>query len=337
MDKTEKIVEILNLFLAHEQKSKNKVAPFKVRAYENALNAIANYGKPIMTFDDVKEIQGIGDKIRKKLYEIVETGDLEEAKELKRFEKVRDELLQVYGIGPAKADDLIDNYGVKTFDDLTALVYHDRSILTEAQLLGFIYYEDLKKRIPREEITFFENKIKKFFKENAPEFSLTVVGSYRRGLKTSGDIDILVTYDDTLLSKAEARNRFAILVEELIKFEFIVGVLAKGRTKLLAIAQLPPDGQENPTARRLDVLLSSPDEFACSLLYFTGSKEFNQQFRGVALMRGYTLNEYRLKKVNEKLPIPDPPIFRSEREVFDFLGIKWQEPSERVGPVELLY
>ena len=54
-------------------------------------------------------------------------------------------------------------------------------------------------------------------------------------------------------------------------------------------------------------------------------------------MRGYTLNEYRLKKVNEKLPSPDPPIFRSEREVFEFLGIKWQEPSERVGPVELLF
>ena len=52
-------------------------------------------------------------------------------------------------------------------------------------------------------------------------------------------------------------------------------------------------------------------------------------------MKGYTLNEYRLKKVKESLPIPEVPEFKTERDVFDFLGIKYQSPEERVGPIEV--
>jgi DNA polymerase (family 10) len=84
----------------------------------------------------------------------------------------------------------------------------------------------------------------------------------------------------------------------------------------------------------MDILLTMPEEIACALLYFTGSKEFNEQFRKASLVKGYTLNEHRLKKVNDSLPIPDVPIFYDEKDVFNFLGIKYQSPEERIGPIE---
>lgn len=345
MDRRVKILEIMELFLVNEERSKDKVAPFKVRAYKNAVQAVLDYNKPITSVEDVDALQGIGKKIRDKMYEIVETGDLEEAKELKNFEMVRKELLDIYGVGPAKADDLIENYGVRSLQDLIALVYNDRSILTSAQLLGLIYYDDLKQRIPREEISHYEDILKDKFKvdistepqgamHRSQGFDITIVGSYRRGLSTSGDIDVLVTWRN--MDEKTAKEKFSDVIDTLIEDEFMVGVLAKGKTKLLSIVKAGDDGLEQSyIARRMDILLTSPEEMPCALLYFTGSKEFNVSFRNYALMKGYTLNEYRLKKVKESLPIPDVPEFKTERDVFDFLGIKYQSPEERVGPIEV--
>jgi DNA polymerase/3'-5' exonuclease PolX len=353
MDRRAKIIEIMELFLVNEERSKDKAAPFKVRAYKNAIQAVIDYNKPIVSEADVDALQGIGKKIRDKMYEIVETGDLEEAKELKSFEMVRKELLDIYGVGPAKADDLIDNYGVRSIQDLIALVYNDRSILTAAQTLGLIYYDDLKQRIPREEIQEYERILRTAFRADLSTpaklradstsrgFDITIVGSYRRGLPTSGDIDVLVSWSNGMSDK-EARTRFSEIIDTLIENEFMVGVLAKGKTKLLSIvkAQKGPgtdsnNSNSNYIARRMDILLTAPEEIACALLYFTGSKEFNVSFRNYALFKGYTLNEYRLKKIKESLPIPEVPEFHTEKDVFDFLGIKYQSPEERVGPIEV--
>jgi len=326
-DRREQILQIMNLFLVREQRSKEKVAKFKAKAYVNAINAINEYGKPITTIEDVNQLQGIGDKIRRKMYEIVETGDLEEAKGLVAVEEVRSELLDIYGIGPVKADELIKVYGIRSLDDLVKLVYLNREILTDAQTLGLIYYEDFKKRIPREEIVEFEKILKRFYRKTLPGFELTIVGSYRRGLASSGDIDVLMTYSG--MSHDEAMMRFEESLVELNKLDIIIGTLAQGKTKFLGIAQV------HTTARRLDILLTPPEELACAMLYFTGSKEFNVNFRKVAIMRGYTLNEKTMEKLVSTLPIPDPPEFKTEKDVFDFLGIKYQSPEERVGPIEL--
>jgi DNA polymerase/3'-5' exonuclease PolX len=331
IDRRERIIEIMKLFLADEQRSKDKVAPFKVKAYENAINAVLSYDKPITSFEDVDKLEKIGKKIRLKMYEIVLTGDLEEAKSLKTLTKIREELMSIYGVGSVKADDLIENYAVEDITDLVRLLQENSEILTTAQTLGLIYREDLLQRIPRQEITEIERILKDFFNKNAPEFRLVITGSYRRGLSNSGDIDVLITYTSNITYK-EAKLKFEQTIDKLVELGYIVGVLAKGQTKLLSIIQLPG----YTTARRMDMLLTMPEEIACALLYFTGSKEFNEQFRKAALMKGYTLNEHRLKKVNDSLPIPDVPVFYEEKDVFDFLGIVYQSPEERTGAIEFI-
>ena len=105
----------------------------------------------------------------------------------------------------------------------------------------------------------------------------------------------------------------------------MVEILSRGKSKCLAICKLP-----NGTARRVDFLYSSPEEFAFAILYFTGSKLFNTVQRQTALNLGYTLNEHgicymvngkRGKKVNQSFP--------TEKSIFDFLHMEYIEPCDR--------
>jgi DNA polymerase beta len=337
-DKRFQIAEIFELLLTEVQKNKDETTLFKIRAYENAFKVMEEYG-PIYTVEDINALNGIGKKLRAKMIEIVETGNLQEAQHLRKAEKIRNDLLNIYGIGPSKADDLIEKYNIQSLEDLIRLLQKDRSILTAAQTLGLIYYEDLQQRIPREEMVVYDTLLYKFFEKYAPEFSMTTVGSYRRGGTSSGDIDILLTYKN--LTFKEASDKFQSLIQQLTESEYIVGSLAQGKNKFLGIIQLPPLLQDNSSgvsffAHRIDILLTPPEQIACALLYFTGSKEFNIEFRKYAIHRGYTLSEKGMKKLNKELPIPDPPSFQTEKDVFDFLGIIYQEPSERKGPIQII-
>lgn len=330
MDYTERILYYMNLFLVAEQRSSDKVAPFKVRAYENAIEAVKNFDKPIETEGNVKEITGIGDKVRRKMIEIVHTGNLKEAEGLEDVEEVYNELQGVFGIGPKYAYDLIYTHKVKSVEDVQQMALDNPDMFTKGQLMGLAFYSDFKQRIPRKEMVEHESFLREFFLELVPEFSITVVGSYRRGETSSGDVDILLTYNG--LTNNQANAKFEYCINKLLEYDYIIGSLAKGNTKFLGICKL----KEKLPARRIDILLTRPDEFACALLYFTGSKNFNVNFRKVAILKGYTLNEHRLKKTDEKSDSPSVPSFKTEKDVFKFLGIVYQEPHERAGPVQMV-
>jgi len=60
-------------------------------------------------------------------------------------------------------------------------------------------------------------------------------------------------------------------------------------------------------------------------LYFTGSEEFNKNMRAIALKKGYTLNEYSLKKLGTKTPLK----VTCEKDVFDYLDMEFKNPEER--------
>ena len=67
------------------------------------------------------------------------------------------------------------------------------------------------------------------------------------------------------------------------------------------------------------------DEYYCGLLYFTGSEEFNKNMRALALKKGFTLNEYCLKKAGATEPLK----VTCEKDVFDYLGMEFKRPEER--------
>ena len=287
--------------------------PFRARAYQKAQETIMAYPSDILSPNDLKGQPGIGSTIMEKLEEYVKTGTL---KVLER-EKVNpvNILTDVYGIGPKKAKELVDK-GITTIEQLR----ENQQLLNDVQKVGLKYYEDVMKRIPRSEIQQYESIFESEFKKVAtPGSRFEIVGSYRRGAQNSGDIDVIIT--------SENAKVFINFIDELIKKNIILEILSRGPTKCLVMAKIP----SSDSARRVDFLYTSLEEFPFAILYFTGSKMFNTVMRNRALQMGLTMNEHGLytledKKKGEKVG----STFKDEKDIFDYLHMEYKTPVERI-------
>ena len=286
--------------------------PFRARAYQKAQETIMAFPSDILSTDQLKGQPGIGATIMEKLNEYVETGTL---KVIER-EKVNpvNILADVYGIGPKKAKELVDN-GITSIEQLRA----NQNLLNDIQKVGLQYYEDILARIPRAEVEQYESIVAAEFKKFATQKSrFEIVGSYRRGAQSSGDIDMIITSDSAKV--------FVNLIDSLIKKGIILEVLSRGPTKCLVIARIPG----STVSRRVDFLYTSLEEFPFAILYFTGSKIFNTVMRHQALQMGLTMNEHGLYKMdNKKKGDKVSHIFKEEKDIFDYLNMEYKAPNER--------
>jgi NAD-dependent DNA ligase len=286
--------------------------PFRARAYQKAQETIMACTNDIVTPDQLTGKPAIGPTIMAKLNEYVNTGTLN-ILEREKLNPVNI-LADIYGIGPKKAKDLVDN-GINTILQLR----NNQHLLNEVQKVGLKYYEDVLKRIPRSEIKQYEQIFENNFKKiSTPNSRFEIVGSYRRGAESSGDIDLIITSDSPKI--------FVNFIDELMKENIILEILSRGPTKCLVMAKIPSSN----TVRRVDFLYTSLEEFPFAILYFTGSKIFNTVMRHIALENKYTMNEHGLyhfenKNKGDKIK----HVFKNERDIFDFLGLVYKEPYER--------
>jgi NAD-dependent DNA ligase/DNA polymerase/3'-5' exonuclease PolX len=286
--------------------------PFRARAYQKAQETIMAFPNDIVSPDQLNGKPAIGPTIMAKLNEYVNTGTLT-ILEREKLNPVNI-LADVYGIGPKKAKDLVDN-GINTIVQLR----NNQDLLNKVQKIGLKYYEDVLKRIPRSEIKQYEQIFENSFKKIAtPNSRFEIVGSYRRGAESSGDIDLIITSDSPKV--------FVTFIDELMKEKIILEILSRGPTKCLVMAKIPSSN----TVRRVDFLYTSLEEFPFAILYFTGSKIFNTVMRHIALENKYTMNEhglYHFENKNKGNKITH--VFKNERDIFDFLGLVYKEPYER--------
>jgi NAD-dependent DNA ligase len=285
---------------------------FRARAYQKAQETIMAYPGDIMSPNDLKGKPGIGPTIMEKLNEYVETGTL---KVLEREKNNPVNILaEVYGIGPKKAKELVDN-GITSIAQLR----ENQQMLNDIQKVGLRYYEDVLKRIPRSEIEDYKKIFESDFKKVATSDSkFEIVGSYRRGAQNSGDIDMIITSDSPKV--------FINFIDELIKKKLILEVLSRGPTKCLVMAKIP----SSDSVRRVDFLYTGLEEFPFAILYFTGSKIFNTVMRHIALEKGYTMNEHGINKMDgKKKGDKVAHRFKTEEDIFDFLGLEYKAPTER--------
>ena len=323
----EKIIDAFITLRQRDATEKKQHWQFKVRAYTKVIEQLQASEKPITKLEDIDDIDGVGDKMRRKVQEILETGELAAAEQAKESMDLGplDTLKGVHGIGDAKAKSLVAA-GIKTIAQLREESTKAPKLLNKTQKLGLEYYDDIQKRIPRAELV----KHEALLLGDLPEgMTGTIVGSYRRGAETSGDIDMLITMD---VSQEAQTKAFHAYVKALRDRGYMIEELSKGDQKNLSIVRLAP---ELP-ARRLDLLIIPVEQLAYALLYFTGSQAFNVAFRHQALKQGYTLNEHEMK-LTGKVEAKAVPLLKTEEEVFAFLGMKYKEPKDRVaGAVELL-
>ena len=288
--------------------------PFRARAYQKAQETIMTYPTDIINPDQLKGLPHIGPTIMEKLKEYTVTGTL------KILEREKNNpvniLADVYGIGPKKAKDLVAD-GITSISQLR----ENQNKLNDVQKVGLKYYEDILERIPRSEIDQYAEIFESTFKQasQGSDGRFEIVGSYRRGAKASGDIDVIIT--------AENSDVYVQFINLLIKQHIIVEVLSRGSTKCLVITKIPSSN----TYRRVDFLYSTPQEYPFSVLYFTGSKIFNTVMRSYALKMGLTMNEHGLYKMQDKKKGDKVShVFNIEKDIFDFLNLIYKAPNERV-------
>ena len=322
MDYRAKLIEELEVMMRHAQKEKET---FKVRAYSKVIGQLKSLTHPVRSMADVAGVEGIGAGIKKKIEEILATGELAAAEELKlsSTENFSDSLMKIYGVGPAKAKAVIAEHpNVRTIADLRAAVLKDKKLLNEKQKIGLRYYEDLLERIPREEMYEHERIVINSFSKVNSKFIVSIVGSFRRNAATSGDIDALVTLPESMTDQAE--NLFKEAIKSMTDAGYITHTLALGAKKCMGISRVDARGR----ARRLDLLLTTPAEYPYAILYFTGSDKFNIRFRREVIKQGFSLNEHGLKLLKETKDKVIPTL-KTERDIFDYFKITYVTPAER--------
>jgi DNA polymerase/3'-5' exonuclease PolX len=293
---------------------------FKVRSYTAAIKALQSLPHPVTAVTDLPPPvagDGLGAKIRDKIATILATGSLPITADARARATALSAFQQIYGVGPKKAEQLVAA-GYTTIDQLRAAVTADPTLLNRNQQIGIRYYDPLLTRIPRSEMDAHSALL---LAHKPASMEGVIVGSYRRGRPDSGDIDMLLRVSSPT---DDAPTALAAYVTVLRAAGYIREVLAQGDHKCLAIAALP-----GGTARRLDLLVTPPDEFPFAVFYFTGSDTFNVAVRAHALSRGFTLNEHALTTVRSGRPVTG---IKTEIGIFTALRIMWREPHERTGP-----
>ena len=339
-------IEILKQLEYYNRKYEKQ--QFKAKIYRESIEQIKNLNKELESSNDIKNLPGIGKAVIEKLDEFIKDGKVNNLEKLKEKygteeyekEKIRQEkkevFLKIHGIGDAAAEKILE-MGITTIEELKKRKDEEipgkgkkkLKLLNETQQKGLEYYEDILKRIPRQEVDKYKLEINKLFLEllknnnsNEEDNKLEIVGSYRRGKTDSGDIDIIIT------SKIDDNTIFNNLLDKLKEKGLIKVFLSRGEKKSMVIGKL----NEESTARRLDFLYTSPDEYAFAILYFTGSKDFNTAMRQHALKNELTLNEHGFHKMKNKIKGDKitSTKFDTEKDIFDYLNLEFKEPQERI-------
>lgn len=259
---------------------------YRSQAYLRAIISLKNKSK-----------KGIGTSIAEKISEFTKTGKISKLEELRKDPKIKDylELRKVYGIN----DKTIKKYDLKSISDLKSKIKSGIIKLNSNQKLGIQFYKELNTPIPRSRILSIYKKIKKIF----PKEHLDLVGSYRRGKRSSKDVDILIIL----------KHKPEYYIQKIKDSIPIQGIFSEGKSKFSFIY----------LNSHIDVMFCKPEEYPAALLAYTGSATFNRMLRFRAIELGYKLNEKGLFKNDQKEKI------KSEKDIFKKLKLEYIKPSLR--------
>ena len=316
---------------------------FKNISFVKVRKVIEAYPDPINQGSDLAEIKGIGPKIVARIDEILQTNTLEELDDTTpNTENLQEDLIRITGVGPSKAESLLQKditleklqAELSKYPDLSN--FPETSILQELthhQLIGLKYLEDIESRIPRAEIEKIEKKLQKHILELDPKLEIIICGSYRREKETSGDIDMLILHPElkTFTDIDNSDMSLKIIVKKLTQKKLLVDHLTEdGNTKYMGLCKLVKKSK----ARRIDIRLIPYESKGAAMLYFTGSGEFNKNMRTEALAKNLTINEYGIYKVKKakgkKIEKGELIPTESEQDIFKLVNMEYVEPRNRI-------
>jgi len=296
---------------------------FKTRAYRMAAQTIETMEEDIETVTNEKRLEsipGIGKALAKKITEIVKTGKSEYFERLKKeIPEGLLKLLDIPGLGPKKVASLYKNLGITTMTELQKACVAGKlraldgfGEITERNILrGIQLLEKTSGRVLLHIAYIDGSNYVDYLKKCKKIDKISIAGSLRRMKETIGDLDILASseYPDEVM-------------EYFVKYRDVQNVLMKGSTKTSVLLH---------DALQVDLRVVKKESYGAALQYFTGSKEHNVAMRGLAIKKGYKLNEYGLfDKKTEKYITG-----KNEEDIYKKLGLSYIEPELRENRGEL--
>jgi DNA polymerase/3'-5' exonuclease PolX len=320
-----KIVEMLEAFLKYYTVSGHPQGRFKVRAFQNGIAAVKRLDTVPAEKKELVAISGIGKGIADRIIELQTTGTVKEWDEKIKQDpqiKAQEELASVLGIGPVLAKKMIAD-GIMSVSELKKAVEKGNVTLTSSQLIGLSYYKQLKRRIPRDEVSSFRKYIARHLKKFDQNSKMVIAGSYRRGRPDCGDVDVLIS-DPDIKTQVQAKKKKAVLknfIEKLFETEVAIEQISLGATKYMGLFRWPKGSDK---VLKADIRFVPDESYVAALVYFTGSRDHNLLMRRKAQQMGYKLNEYGLFDSDGKRKR-----FDTERELFKILEIPYKGPTKR--------
>ncbi len=305
LEKNKKVAEHLLLIAYGLGLSKDPKDKFKVRAFEDAAEAVMVHPVDISTIANPKSIGRVGDSTAEVIKEFCKRGTSTRYEELAKVQPVEAfTMCVVDGVGPKGAMKL-HAQGFKNFD---ALVAAAREGKLDKKMTDAVLFAVGKTRVPHAEAKSLAQAVVAVLSERTPVKQFEVCGSIRRKAVDSKDVDIVGAVD----SKTDR----AACLAEFVK----LGTMIKSGDDRAAIRF-----EHNGRTMQVDLWLVPVESFGAALNYATGSKNHNIELRAMASKRGMLINEFGIFEVatNTKLGGAD------EHDVYRLLGIPYVEPHER--------
>lgn len=298
---------------------------FKVIAFDKAAQTIEGLQVNIADYiqnKNLTDIKGVGKSIAEDIYALEESGKMPVLEAFK--EKVPEGLidwLNISGLGPKNAYKIHKELGISTIEELKEKI-EDGSVAglsglgqksAEKIKKSIEWMEKFDERCRLDQAQEIASVIFESLKDLKGVQQIEVAGSYRRGLETIGDIDILIAAEEKHIED---------LFDVFVNHERVTDVLGRGDTK---------SSVRTKEGRQVDLRIVSPNEFPAALMYFTGSKEHNIVLRQRARDRGMSLNEYGLFKLNSDgdTDFDQPVEFSSETDIYKKLDLHFVPPELR--------
>jgi DNA polymerase (family 10) len=304
------------------------IAVFKVRAFRTAARAIEGLADSVAELaksGKLVGIRGVGEGVARRVSELLESGTIAEAEELrKKLPPGLLELMNLPGIGLKTAQQVWNERGISSIDELEKAAREGK--LRDLPRFGQKREEKLvaaieayrkraqgPKRRPMAEALVTGEAIVGRMRAVPGVEACELAGSLRRRAETVGDLDVLVA--------AEAEHTKAITAA-FVEAPEVTEVLARGETKSSVVLE---------GGMQCDLRIVPLESWGAALQYFTGSKDHNVAMRTLAVKKKLKVSEWGVfDESGARIAGKD------EAEVYAAIGMRVMPPElrENRGEVE---
>jgi len=305
---------------------------FQIIAYQNAADSIEGLNtqiKDLYAEGNLDKIPGVGETIKKRLEELLKTGQVKHFNEVKKG--IPDStfiLMEIPGFGPKKSYKLAAHFNLKNpekaIDELLKFAKNNKIAglegfgeKSQADIIRSV--DEYKKSMGKTTKMLLPyahdiaSDVLAYLKKSKYVEKSEALGSLRRMKPLVGDIDIAVA------SKWPNET-----IDYFTKYPGKERVIEKGpaTSSLLTTA-----------GNQIDLMVQPPDSFGALLQHFTGSKNHNIHLREIALKKNLSLSERGIKNSKTKKLYK----FEDEKKFYEAIGLTFIPPEirEDTGEIEL--